>query len=372
MNATKVKVHANNRNSCIEVLLIIAMLFILLSHFCSHSNFELQNMPLSFNKMIVQWGCLGGLGVDIFVIISGFFLCMRKFNYKSITRLFCQVWFYSIVLFVVCRFGFGYEYTTKEFLAVFFPTLFQEYWFFTTYIVMLLFSPFINLFIHSIDRRTMEKVLLLMLFLWILIPTFTTRQMSSNEFLQFVFLYVLGAYFQMYKDNFMQKRWVRNLTLICSFSLLFLSTFVLDLIGQFIPIMENRGTLFYARNSLLVVACAISLFAIAMHSVPFHNKYINLISGCTFGVYLIHDNPAVRDVLWKNLLNMPRYSESSFLIFIMLFCVALVFLVCVIIEFIRQKTIARPMQYVLDNLLCKIIQVVKKYFNYFLNPAKEE
>jgi len=100
-NQVKLETSPSVRNSAIELLRIIAMLFIVLSHFCVHSNFNLSQMPFSFNKTILQWGALGNLGVDIFMIISGFFLCKSKLKTKSISKLLTQVWFYSVFLFFI-------------------------------------------------------------------------------------------------------------------------------------------------------------------------------------------------------------------------------------------------------------------------------
>ena len=57
----------------------------------------------------------------LFVLISGYFQCTAGFRPQSVTRLLAQVWFYSLSLFLVCRFGFGYPYTADMLWQVFLP-----------------------------------------------------------------------------------------------------------------------------------------------------------------------------------------------------------------------------------------------------------
>ena len=66
------------RNSAVETLRIFAMALIVLSHACVHSRFDLSSMGFGFNRLFVQWGCLGDLGVILFVLISGYFLCRKN------------------------------------------------------------------------------------------------------------------------------------------------------------------------------------------------------------------------------------------------------------------------------------------------------
>ena len=58
------------RNSSIELLRIVAMLFIVLSHLCVHNGVDVNALPYSFNKIFLQCGILGNIGVNVFVIIT--------------------------------------------------------------------------------------------------------------------------------------------------------------------------------------------------------------------------------------------------------------------------------------------------------------
>lgn len=349
------------RNSSFETLRIIAMLFIVLSHACVHSNFNVSNQPLSFNRVFLQWGTLGNLGVDIFVIISGYFLCNKELSTKSVSRLLSQVWFYSVSLFFVCSLGFNYHYGIRQLIQVFLPTIFEEYWFFTAYIVLLLLSPFLNILIKASSRRQLMTLLITMLMLWVVIRTFTSKNMYGTEIPQLTMFYTIGAYLRNYPDNWLQKKLHRTLITTVSFLLLFMSTVILGILESKIPALVGKSAFFYHTSSVIIVGCAVGLISIFQNIKPFYNKTINAISGCTFGVYLIHDNPVVRSILWTELLDNTPYFNSNTLIPRVLLSVLAVFLVCTFIEFIRKKTIERTLTNIVDSIINTLIKQIKAF-----------
>ena len=65
----------NHRSSNIELLRIIAMIMIIAHHVSVHSGFVYPGEIISFNRLWIQFIQLGGkIGVNIFVLISGYFL----------------------------------------------------------------------------------------------------------------------------------------------------------------------------------------------------------------------------------------------------------------------------------------------------------
>lgn len=68
------------RISNIEVLRVMSMFAIILHHYYAHGDF-LINGVFTINEIIVQLLSSGGkIAVDIFVIISGFFLVEKRFS----------------------------------------------------------------------------------------------------------------------------------------------------------------------------------------------------------------------------------------------------------------------------------------------------
>lgn len=344
-----------------ETLRIFAMALIVLSHACVHSRFDLSSMGFGFNRLFVQWGCLGDLGVILFVLISGYFLCRKNTNHRSVLKLLLQVWFWSLTLFLVSWLGFGHAYSLKGYLQVFFPTVFQEYWFFTAYIVLALLAPVINLVFQYLERRQLEKLLLLLLVLWSVIPTFTLQNMFGDTLAQMILFYLIGGYFRLYPDNFLQNRKLRWAMAIVPLVLLLLSTFAIDLLGTKISLLEGKGRIFYSRISVFAVCCAVGCFAVAVYSKPFHNRFVNAVASCTFGVYLIHDNPAVREILWLRIVKNAEYAASPILIVRIALSAALVYAVCVALEYLRIRFVEGGLLHAVETGLEKVHGRLKKH-----------
>lgn len=344
------------RNSTVELLRILAMGMIVLSHICCHSGFDRTYSLLTVNRLFVQFGYLGNLGVVLFLLISGYFLCESTFRIRSLSRLLAQVWFYSIALFLICRFGFDYSDSGEGLLRVFFPTIWNEYWFFTAYVVLLLLTPFLNLLLHTLTREQYRTLLGILVLLWVLIPTLTKQQMYASEIPQFLLFYLLGAYMRRFPDNPFQKRALRWSAFLGAFALLYGLTVVLGYLERYTPEAFGASLRFYDRNSVLILTAALGLFSLAVYGRPFTNRFVNAVSGCTLGVYLIHDNPAIRELLWKRWLNWGAYFTSGSFIPRLVLSVLLVYIVCTAIEYLRQKTVAKPMEKIIDAILSRLLK----------------
>ncbi|MBQ7886532.1 MAG: acyltransferase [Clostridia bacterium] len=323
------------RNSAVEMLRIIAMLFIVMSHSSVHGGFGEAASQIAFNNFFLDWMVLGNLGVAIFVLIAGYFLCEKAFRVQPVLRLWSQVFFYSIlgtVIFVLA----GNRPTLIDLITAVFPTVYAQFWFFTAYFVLLLLSPYINIVISHLDRKQHFTLLAILLTLWCVTPTLTKRGFYGNELPQFLMFYVMGAYLRKYPDNALKLPVVRYWLAAGSGVLLLASSAVLRLISRY-------ALYFYERNSLLTVGCALGLFAVAVYMRPWSSKWINAVSSCVFGVYLFHDHLLVRRILWQDWIGNAGYYDAPILPIRMLVSVLAVFASGVLIEAIRQKYLSRPM-----------------------------
>ena len=351
------------RNSSIELLRIAAMLFIVCSHLCFHNGMVVYSLPLTVNKIFAQCALLGNLGVDIFVIITGYFLCDKAFSTKRVSSLLAQVWFYSLLLSGVSIVLFGVQPSLLAVIETVFPTIFAEYWFFTAYIVLLFISPFVNCMIDNLSRPAFLRLVLILVALWVIMPTFTTQNMYGSEIPQFLLFYLIGAYFKRYPDNIFKRKAVRNFTMIASAAILILSVVAINVITMSIEALNKYSvyaTYFFSRNSLFVVAVAVGMFSAAAYSTPFFSGKINTVSSCVFGVYLIHDHPLFRTVLWINWFDIKSLYESVLFPIYAILIVLVVFTGGVLVEFVRLKTVAKPMSNAIERLLQLIVMVCKK------------
>ena len=78
-NSTKVA-----RDSSFELLRIISMFFIAICHFATHGGFDFGAQTLTLPRFwwyFIEMG--GNFGVDVFVLISGYFLLHQRMSYST-------------------------------------------------------------------------------------------------------------------------------------------------------------------------------------------------------------------------------------------------------------------------------------------------
>lgn len=339
------------RNSAVELLRILAMGMIILSHACYHGGYGDTYSPASINRLFLQFGYLGNLGVDLFVLISGYFQCRIEFRSRSLSKILSQVWFYSVVLYGVCCFGFG---RSLPLLDALLPTIFGTYWFVTAYVVLLLLSPYLNRLIHNLTKGQLNVMIGVMGLLWAVIPTLTKQSMYGGALQEFVLLYCIGAWLRLYPEGKLEQPKYRWALAILPMAALYVLTVVLAYCERLAPEAFGASVRFYDRSSLFILATATGLMALAAYAKPFSSRIINTVSGCTFGVYLIHDHPLVRELLWEDWLNWEEYFTSGSFILRILLSVVLVYVVCTGIEWLRQKTVAEPMTNLWDKALSRL------------------
>ena len=348
-NETGVKV----RESSIELLRIISMFSIVICHFASHGKFSFSNQTLSVQRFWWHFIEMGGnWGADVFVLISGYFLIENKgpiLNLKKLLKFWGQVFFYSIIIYIIFIIVDHQEFSLVSMVKTIFPITFNSWWFASTYFVLYLIHPFINMLLRKLEKATFQKLLILLITIWCIIPTFTFSDFQSNPLIWFVTLYSVAAYVKLYGLN--QKLSCKHyVNLWAIFSLLrYLSSVILILIGTKIPYAADHTCAFYGRQSILTFLSALFLFMAFQKMNQKNNKYINLIASAAFGVYLISDSNLVRPFLWQTVFKNAKYQDSLLLIPYSIGVAILVYITCTLIDLLRQQLFEKPFMKLVYN-----------------------
>ena len=330
----------NDRNSSIELLRIVAMFMIVISHSSIHG-LSNSSSDLIINNIFKDILTLGNLGVAIFVIITGYVSTGKDIKIKKIISLEFQVLFYSIIFYVISTIINHSNILSSELLKSFFPILFKKYWFMSAYMILYLFIPFINEFISNIDSKKFYKFILLNVFLVFLIPTITTCDLYFNELFQIFTFYFIGAYLRInnVKSDINEKK--LNFLMISLIVFLICSSCLIEVLSLKIPLLTKYSTYFFNRNSILILVLATCIFLKFINISKFNNKIVNTIASATLGIYLIHDNPNFRIILWNKIFYLPNYINEPYFILLLILTSIIVFTVCCLMELLRKKVFDR-------------------------------
>lgn len=336
----------NQRMANIELLRNISMFMVIAIHLFTKTS-VLWNMDPKQPVYAVSW-LLYGLcmtGVNCYVIISGYFLCDSNFKLEKLLKIYIQVLFYSVTIALIAKYALGLE-MFSSWLSVFLPITNREYWFATVYIGMYCLTPFLNLFVKALTQRQFQSLLAVLSVFFSIIPTFLHADSWLEDggaygIVWFVFLYFVGAYIKMYyKDNAHKRVW---LLYTCAILLVPVSKFVIMLAGS---LQDHIGMdkvlriseILYSFNSVPALCASVLLF-IGFLQLEIKNgrliTMINLLSGTTFGIYLIHNNRNISHFLWEGV-RIDYWLAERGNILIIILILFMVFIVCGLIESIRK------------------------------------
>lgn len=148
------KLKNKSRSSNFELLRILAMLMIVAHHFSIHSGFSMKIPPLYFNTLFLQFLQFGGkIGVNVFVLISGYFLINTdNIKLKKVIKLWCQIFFYSFIIYLIFTLTGYQKFNITSFIKSIMPIIYSQYWFASSYFILYLFVPYINQLVKNIEK----------------------------------------------------------------------------------------------------------------------------------------------------------------------------------------------------------------------------
>lgn len=325
-----------NRDSRIELLRILAMCTIVLSHFFLYGNWHhlLRISPINTVRLLA-FDALGPAAAAIFFIITGFFfhgskdLAVRiKISKDKIFKIWRKTFLYSILLTLLLL-GVGISLSTKMIITSFLPIILNEYWFITCYIILILFSPFLDELINILDNK--QLIILNSYLIAMLILKFANNS-SIGMLVVAISGYLIGATIRINEEKILKiKTKYLLFILIFIYCCEILSIYGLRYIG-----VKFAHCAFFSQylSAIIIASCAFILFL----RIPFFiNKTVNFLAQGVFAVYLITEQISVRKILWSKIVNMDRFQNSSFLYIISFITVIGIYCICSLFDIFISK-----------------------------------
>lgn len=346
----------SQRVSNFEVLRIIAMAAIIFHHYFLHSQID----ELSLSPLAAAWytalQSFGKFGVVVFIMISGYFSCLSRFSFKRLFMLWLETFFYTVLIYCVLLIAGQVDLSPSEFIANFQIILF-DYWFVVCYSALVIVSPLLNILIKHLSRKQHFITCLVGTVICSVLPFFIEEEvLYQSDFTSFVFIYVFAAYIRKYGGLNVKIRTDILIIVLSVIAMLGCECFTIKIINKYIN--PNYGwNIFYSVQSIFVLALSAACICVAAKSKPFTNKAVNYVAKSVFGVYLIHDNIFMRNILWLKIFKVASYAAGTFPIFALhtLVTVAIVFCGCTLIDILR-RFIEKPVSKVYDALSEKILR----------------
>lgn len=337
-----------------EVLRTVAMFFIVVYHCLTHGvggeyGFNTSS-PVSFINMLFSDFMLvfSSIAVNLYVMISGYFLVDLDFKLGRIVRTWTNAAFYSCVitvLFVALNIiPFNIVIIGKSL----FPLSTDAYWFVTQFLGLLILSPFLAMMVRQLSCRQYVFLLVAGAFICLsIIPDFPLGKRfyvaHGNSIWSFAYLFLVAGFI---------KHHVKKLSNIHLFIIGTLVTFCTFISEVVLGYQDDSVHLYWLNyNGLPFVLTVVVFLLVRQLQIPesfFSNVLVNM-APYTFGVYLIHDHLLVRDWLWTTVPMSSYCNHWAFPLLVIGISIG-VFLICALLDSIRKQffTLIK-----IDNLISK-------------------
>lgn len=344
----------SRRRSNFELLRIILTVLVIAHHYVVNSGvMDLFDYHQITGSMIwLQFfGAFGKIAINAFLLITGYFLCCGGWSVKKWLKLYFQIKFYRIVFYAVFVLSGYTPFDYHELLETLFSTIFlfgTDYA--ETYLGLYLLIPFLNRLIDAMDRKEHGRLLILLVVLFTLIPSFSiflSVKHSSNDTWNYpvwmIVMYLIGAYIRKYPLRCFDSAGKMAAAFFANTALIFASILTVDYIG----VRVDFGAQYWFvndANKLFALTASIFLFCWFRSLNIRSSNAINAVASATFGIYLIHTvNAPMRSWLWTDLLDVCSAYTSDSLLLHSLGSVVGIFVIGAWIEMSRLCLVEKPL-----------------------------
>ena len=291
------------RNHSLDLLRILAMIMICFFHYVIHGNGEQIFSEAFSGHQIVSYalGSWGLVGVTCFFMISSYFMLDRE---TVSANKWIQLCGEVISIYIICiaiAASLGANITMRTFLKGVISPLNGSYWYATAYLLLIPITPYLNLVIKKCDNRNLIFLMIFTCFVnFGLTPVFNFIGGKTGTDILFLAISLYFVTACMKKNIIVLKIHVKMLltayllVVVVECGLSFtasqirfaqISRHIYDLVDIYSPIPVVLGimTFAYFQNSNLDVGGGKKISKIARH---------------TFSVYLLHENPELRYLIW--------------------------------------------------------------------------
>lgn len=283
------------RDSNIELLRIIAMMLVMAMHanyyiFDSPSVQDLSENPI-FNCLRVYIQGVSISGVDIFVLISGWFGINTTI--RGGARFLFHSLYYIIGLYFVFVLIGQTQFTIRGLCESLLFVQDLDYWFVKAYLGLYIIAPILNVFANYADKKVFRNVLVSFylfqsMYGW-LYPSVSSFN-GGYSIVSFIGLYLLARYFKLYPPKFTQHGIKFDVLILVGISIV---QWVLS-IGNILLAFPLLGRLIDFGGYINPITVIFSMYMVICFSkLKIRYKLINIMGSASYAVYLIHVHKCV-------------------------------------------------------------------------------
>lgn len=205
------KKKAIKRNSSIELLRILFIVLIMLTHTYGHGSGDITKIYDLGNNFTTSWNLslysLCQLGVTGFMFISGYY--GLHFSIKKLLKLFAVTFFYLLSLDIIFH-----NLRPHNVIGLMFP--YSSWWFISVYFFIMLLSPFLE---EGFKKISQQEFTVVLIGLWIytyFCKFFTTD--GGRDAVLLITVYISARYIRFYPHSIISRYISRGGSMLIAYS----------------------------------------------------------------------------------------------------------------------------------------------------------
>lgn len=344
----------NTRNSSIELIKVIAIILIVISHvvqtlsdtnnYRPYQDYVVNLRMATTNIQFLILSILrysGAIGNTIFFMCSAWYLLdSTKVNKRKILQMLMDIWCISVIFLIIVsaiRGNIGFRMSFEQL----FPTFYGNNWYMTCYLLFYPIHPYLNMIISNLKQETLLKLTMGMLILYFGLCFWQPGYLFENNLILWIVIYFTVAYIKYYLVDISNNRKIN----ICLFLVGFIGNcgmiLITNVCGLHIVSLNDRLLYWNTNGNPFILLMAIGLLNIA-RNVKIESKIINYVSQLSMLIYIIHENVLLRTyyrpMLWQYVYENIGYRYILF----WTFCIVLiVFLFGLISSIVYKYTVQK-------------------------------
>lgn len=335
------------RMANIELLRVLAMMMVVMLHFLGKGKLLPEAFFGGGVNGYLAWvlESFAVVAVNVYVLISGYFLVESDFRVGKVISIIAQVLFYTILIPVI-GVAVGIlpvsEIGIYQLLLRVLPVQMEHYWFVTTYVLLYLISPVLAMGIKALTKKQFERVLLAYLFVVCgmksILPVALSLDKDGYDLIWFICVFMIAAYIRLYGIPMFSTKAKSILWYLVFTAAIFGESVLIAYLYQITGRLDELLRVTYDYNHIFNIAAAVALFYAFLHMKNMEGgfgRFICTISPYTLGVYLLHEELTVRN-LWPVWFGAGRAENPVMFVLHAIFAVVAVFVIGICVDYIRS------------------------------------
>lgn len=286
--------NSKERNVGIDLLRILAMLFVVILHILAQGGVmsmasDTSHLHYYSLKFIQTLGCCA---VPVYAIISGYVGVGRRCKPSNLINLVVTALFYTITFSVI------FYFLKPEVVGVggMIKAMIPDYWYLLCYFGLFLFMPLLNKVLETLPRTTLfYSLLAIFVILSCTCPIFAImgrdpfRLMEGASIIWLIVYYLVGGYIKLYKSERQHKKGKLIFIFLLCIVITETSKAVTNIMGK-----GNVNLLYYYNSPTIFVASIVIVMLFSQINLQSKMKnVITYFASFTFSIYLIHQQELV-------------------------------------------------------------------------------